>query len=177
MKRIHIFSWGLVLVALIVWAMFGYVVWRLQFERARYDTLLSDIALGEQRERATARLRGAIRDSQEQRQLLESLTGTDLIAAVSTIEGVGRESGTVVTIENASSAESSENVHTVSVSGGAEGRLSAILTTLKLFETLPFPAVIDSLSIEAAPATITRSEDHWRMTFQLRFITTSAVGI
>ena len=177
MKRIHIFSWFLVLAAILVWAVFGYLVWRLQFERARYDTLLSDIALGEQRERATTRLRGAIRDSHGERQLLDTLIDTDLIAAVSTIEGVGRESGTVVTIENASSAHSSETVHTVSISGSAEGRLQAILKTLQLFETLPFPAVIDSLSIEAAPATITRPEDHWRMTFQLRFVTTSAVGI
>jgi hypothetical protein len=161
------------LLALALWGAFGYVAYTVSSEREEFATLLSEAEMKESRERAVTRLRGSVRDTKDARETLESLVAVDVIQAVSTIEAVGEATRTRVKIDGATPGSSNEHVRTIAVSVTLEGPLSALLRAVTMLETLPFPAVVDSIDFVADRS----QKDAWTARVRVRFITTSAVGV
>ena len=177
MRQNTFFALFMLIFAFLLWVGFGVMVWQLSAERTRYATLQADIASREQAEELGTRLRTLVRDTSEEREILEALTQTDILTAVATIEAAGGASGARLSIQNVTEPQNgSGNVRTVTLSTRAEGSLAALVDTLVLLESLPFPAVIENVRIstnEGAEA----GEGAWQMTTRIRIITTSPIGV
>ncbi len=171
MTRSIMSTTGCVMLALLMWAGYGYLVYSLGIERDAYATLMADSATKESRERAVSKIRGSVRDTREQREILESRAEVDVIQAVSTIEAVGEHASVRVAVDGATSGSSNEHVRTILVSLTLEGVLSRLLDALTILETLPFPAVIEHVDFSKG------EKDVWTARLRVRVITTSAVGV
>ena len=167
----------MLLVAILLWVGYGVMVWQLSAERERYATLQSDIASRQEEEEVNTRLRTLVRDTTEERDVLQALTQTDILTAVSTIEAAGRASGTNLTIQNVTEPSGSAGgVRTVTLTTHAEGSVSALIKTLVLLESLPFPSVVESVRFEANDTPQSTRTNTWQMTTRLHVITTSPFG-
>lgn len=177
MRKNTVVAFFVLMLAIALWVGFVGMVWQLSAERARYATLQSDIATREQEEELGTRLRALVRETNEEREVLEALIQTDILTAVATIEAAGDASGTDLVIQNVSEPQSGGgNVRTITLVAHAEGDLTALANTLVLLESLPFPAVIENVRLGANEVSGTQNGT-WQMTTRIRIITTSSLGV
>ena len=172
-------AWGSLLIAILLWAGFGLLVWQLSEERARYASLKADVALQEGRDKASAELRGLIRDTKDEREALEQLSRTDVLAAAATIEAVGIAAGARVSIESAASTslggKQTKDIGAIVVVAHAEGTFQSLIQAAALFESLPFPSMVENYEMQASPRSSGRG-DSWSMTARIRIMTSSNTG-
>jgi hypothetical protein len=156
-------------------------VWKLADERANYALLKADVFLQEEREKSSAELRTLVRDTRAEREALEQLSHTDVLAAAATIEAAGNVAGVEVTIGNATTARltgsPSEDLQAVIVLANAEGTLQALLAAASLFESLPFPSLVESYELYEVTSKSKSTAGQWHMTARIRILTPSENGV
>lgn len=159
-------AWGALLVALALWGVFGFLVYDVYGERA--ELVLAQTTSREEslRGESAARLRATIQDTEGERAALESVVKVPILAAVETIESVGRKAGaTEVSIGNASPVDAGmpEGVMAVSMVVNARGSFGALIRTLSVFETLPMPSTLEQFELEHV-------DNAWRLSARLRLV-------
>jgi hypothetical protein len=161
------------LLALGLWSAFAFMVWQLSAERERYATLQSDMAARAQEEELGSRLRTLVRETNEERAVLAELAKTDILTAVATIEATGQAAGANLSIQNVTEPQGTAgDVRTITLVAEASGSLSALVDTLVLLESLPFPAVVENVRLSTGDG----ADEPWRLTTRIRVITTSPLG-
>lgn len=163
-------------VSVCLWALYGYLAWKLEEERASYASRQAEALLVGDREKAAAQLRTLMRETKPQRDTLEAFASTDVLTAASTIEAAGGAAGVDIEIEGAAAGEidnpqSAEYLSAVVIVANAEGSFEELLSTLRLLESLPFFSAIDSLQLTYAPGS-GKSQNVWKMIARIRVITT-----
>lgn len=169
------------LAALLMWMGFGILVWRLQAERGEQATSQAASVTEAEREKSLTSMRAALRETRAHREQLEELVQADVLTAASTIEAAGTAAGVKVTIGGAvssslSTREAPGELRSVAMAVEATGRLPALLQLVELFETLPFPAVIETLDFDMVSDEAGKAPHDWRMNARIRVITTSKIG-
>lgn len=174
---------GTLLLALSLWAAYGYLVLEATDARTLYTAEKLDASQKEERARATQRLHALVRDSESERAVLEELARTDALTAAEAIEAAGKAAGTRTVVRGAtasalggvSKSPIAKDLRAVEMLVDSEGRLQSILNAIKLFEALPFLSSIRSIEMDQASGG--NQSDLWRAVIRIRIITTSAVGI
>lgn len=173
--------WTMVVVAILLWTGFGLLVWKLGEERVRAVTQTADAVTMRERERVAGELSTLLRDTRAEREALDQLTSTDVLAAAATIESAGKAAGVKVSIEGASNQINGPQVagfRTVVVIADAEGKISSLLKAAQLFESLTFPSLIESYELIADPIISGKgSTGLWRMTTRIRILIPAETGV
>lgn len=157
-------------IALMLWAVFGYLVWSLYGERAEYVDAAVQAQQAEVRSQSSARLRATVHDTEVERASLESLLDLTILRAVEILETTGRQAGaTEVSIGEATPAPVGKDATLTSVSivVNMEGSFASLMRALSLYETLTVPSTMDQFQLE-------KIENTWRATARMRVFLTSA---
>ena len=178
---------GALIVAALLWALFGYSVQKLTAARTLHAAEALDFSQNEERARASARLHALVRDTANEQEIFEELARTDVLAAVEAIEAAGKAAGAVVTVRGATAAplngasksKTIKDLRAIEILVDAEGKFQSLIKAASIFEALPFLSSIDRLQFEEnlSSSDGKKSADAWRMTARIRIITTSTVGI
>lgn len=174
-------AWGMLVLAIVLWGAYGYLTIKLADEQALASAIEADAKQDGERASASARLHALIRDAKAEEELLEDLARTDVLTAVKTIEAAGKSAGARVTVGGATASQlvskansqAVKDLRVVSVTVNGEGSLQALLHAAELFEALPFISSIQSFELEELSSAATKSAGVWRLSVNMRIITTS----
>ncbi|TSC87039.1 MAG: hypothetical protein G01um10148_144 [Parcubacteria group bacterium Gr01-1014_8] len=182
-KLFTLASWGSFLLAILLWAGYGYLIIKLADERTLFSATEVEAIQSAERNAASSRLHSLIRDVKSEQELLEELARTDVLTAVKTIEAAGKSAGAKVTVSNATASQlvnkansqSVKDLRSVTVTVNGEGSFQSLIRAAKLLEALPFIASVQNLQFEELPLSADgkRRGDAWRMSVGMRIITTS----
>jgi hypothetical protein len=163
MKARTLIALGTLILALGLWAGFGFLVWTLQSDRSEYASALTESAENSTRGEAAVRLRTTIRESEAERAALEDVFGVSILEAAETIEATGKQAGaSSVSIGSATPLpNSAKGLTNVSFVVNAHGSFAAMMRAVSLFETLPVPSIVEQFEI-------TKRENAWDLTARLR---------
>ncbi len=180
-RSLTIAAWSSVLLTVLLWGGFAFLVFQLSAERTRYASLTADVSYQEGREKTSAQLRALIRDSKTEREMLEQLSHTDVLASASTIEAAGQAAGADVVIESAVSTplsgKQTADLQEVIVVARAEGTFPSLMQAASLFESLPFPSEVESYELRAMRRASGARTSLWSMTTRIRIITPANTGV
>ena len=155
------------LLAALLWGIFGYLVFALPQERAQYEEALVVSAQEAVRAESSARVKAIVQDTEVERAALLSLVQVPLIDAIKIVEDAARASGvrtvsigeaTPVSVKTPSPA--APPTTRVAVVVQSQGSFAALMRTVSLFESLTIPATLDGFDLEKA-------EEGWRLTARL----------
>ena len=153
--------------AILLWGVFGYLVFALPRERAEYEDALVVSAQEAVRAESSARVKAIIQDTEVERAALFSLLQVPLIDAIKIVEDAARAGGarsvsigeaTPVSVKTTSPA--APPTTRVAVVVQSQGSFAALMRTVSLFESLTIPATLDGFDLEKA-------EEGWRLTARL----------
>lgn len=170
-SRSLIFGAGInVLIAIMLWSGFGVLVWQLQEVRGRVVVREEERAKQETTEATASELQALMRDTRDDRLILDQVVKTDALAAAATIEAAGRKAGVTVSIEGATvsdaSGASSPDLRVATVVATAEGTWPHLMNVASLFETLPFPSRVESYEFSSLDTSKTQ-RNPWRMSARI----------
>lgn len=168
--RRTITAWSVVVVAVLVWSGFGFLVWQLGESRIQLSARHMESKAQEERSKSAAALQTLMRETKEQRAVLNGVIQTDALAAAATIEAAGRKAGLTVSIQGATTVNvqgaQAADVRAVTLVASTEGEFTSLMRAAEIFESLPFPSRIESYEMTALEPTKTR-KDPWRLTARI----------
>lgn len=132
-------------------ALYGFFWYQISTQSATFADLEAEIARASTLTSDTVALRSLIRDTENDRALLESafLSDDDLIEFLELIEGLGtttKTEVTVVSVGTGSAQGGNENQYNLSISG--EGSWSGVYHLFMLIQALPVAVIIDRVRFE-----------------------------
>lgn len=158
---------------LVVWSLFGVLVWQLGEVRTRVAENQSQKMTQEENDRAHSVVQSLLRETRDERSALEKFMNTDALAAAAAIEAAGKRAGVAVTIGGAvpsqNSAVNTESIREVTMVANAEGEFPLLMRAAEIFETLPFPSRIESYelsSLDRRPG----QKDPWQLVARIRVL-------
>jgi hypothetical protein len=164
MPTSRIGAWLSFVLALTLWALFGYLVWELYGERAEYVAASTAAQEAELRGQSASRLRASVHDTEVERAALESLLETGILRAVEILETTARQAGaTDVSIGEATPMPvgNSTALTSVSIVVNMQGSFSALMRAVSLYETLTVPSTLEQFEMEEVGSA-------WRATMRVR---------
>ena len=176
-------AWGCVLVAIAAWAGVAMFALAIQARVKARSSQLTKVESAATVANKALLLNTLARDTKDLRGQLDNLTQVDALGVVNIIEGVGKITGTKVTISNALSntelrqtnSTSTPALHSLSFLVGVEGSFSALMRAAALFETLPVLSSVQSLEFERIVQTTRSKVAMWRMTAQIIVLSSSNI--
>jgi hypothetical protein len=176
-------SWTALLAAVLVWggvALLAYKLVQLQSERIAF---LDNASAANLEQGQAAKLHALVRETENERAVLDAASGVDVLSAVNAIESVD-SSGVRVKVVDAQAERSliaktstSSPVNFVILSAHAEGPFSAIMNLVQMLETLPLATTVQAITIgrgSVDPA-VKNAAPTWTLNIRLRFLTTTAL--
>jgi len=169
MHMLRLTAWLSFLLALALWAIFGYLVWSLYGERAEYVEAAANAQEAELRGQSASRLRASVQDSEVERASLEGLIDLTILRAVEILETTARQAGAKdVSIGEATpQGGSATTLSSVSIVVNMQGSFSAIMRATSLYETLTVPSILEQFEMQ-------KVDDSWRATARVRVYLSSA---
>lgn len=169
MHTLRLTAWLSFLLSLVLWVVFGYLVWSLHGERAAYVEAAANAQEAELRGQSASRLRASVQDSEVERASLERLLDLTILRAVEMLETTARQAGARdVSIGEATPQGGSATALTsVSVVVNMQGSFSAIMRATSLYETLTVPSTLEQFEMA-------KMDDAWRATARVRVYLSSA---
>lgn len=158
-------SWGMFVLAVLLWGAFGYFAWHIGSARAAYAAAALETREEAARQENATRLRATIEGTELERAALEHIVKIPVLEIVQAIETAGKQAGALnVSIGEAASAPSTPiKIGTISVVARADGSFVALLRTVLLLETLTIPTTIEQFEI-------TKTDKEWHLTARLRTV-------
>ena len=164
------------IIAMCAWGMVGLFGWTIHADEIRRSQEAEDVQKAKAAEISLARTHSLAQDTVEERIKLQKLLDVDVVSASYMIEEVGKASGVVVKLGNAvqESVPSPEEqiTRTIGFVVNVEGKFSALMKALRMFETLPIPSHITSIDIERMPSS-SGAVGTWHMNLYIRALTAS----
>jgi hypothetical protein len=166
MTSSRLFAWSVLLLAVALWGVFGFLVWSLYGERVAYTDATAAAQKAELRGQSAVRLRASVQDTEVERAAMNSLLDLSILRVVEIIETTGRQAGaTEVVIGEATPVPLTGNVPagltSVSAVVNLRGSFAAIIRAISLYETLTVPSKLDQFEIE-------KIDNSWRATARVR---------
>jgi hypothetical protein len=178
--KIAYLAWLLFPTAIAVWAAVGLFVWTIASDEADRAFDVRIVQESETKAASAIRLRAIAQDTVAERAKLESFFHADIVSIVNMIEAVGKAAEVKVTVSNVipenvpSQVAGNAKIVATGFVIEADGRFSALMHVLRLFETLPIPSVLGRLDMEHNPSAAgSGSSDTWHMNVYIRVLSTS----
>lgn len=169
----------LVTLALIAWALVGYFAWTISVDEGRRVADAREAQMITIANAHAVRTHALALDTVKEGAKLKTLLDVDVVSASYMIEEVGKISGVTVKLSAAQpeSAPVSDGLAPKAVGFvvTADGKFSALLRAVRLFETLPIPSSVTRLDIEHAPKASGDTSSLWHMSVYIRVLTTSEI--
>jgi len=174
-------SWISLVVAILSWCGVGFLlftVFQMQSERAAY---MADIAASNLQEGQAAQLRILARETEPDRQSLDTIADVDLLSAVNLIESVNA-TGTSVHVTSAqpvkTAPKGSQQISQVDLTANAQGSFASVMRIARMLETLPLATTVQEMDISRAPVdpNAKSAAATWSLNVRLSFYTTSALS-
>lgn len=165
--RTTLFAIASILLALILWVVFGYLVLALPRERAQYAEALAVSAQEAVRAESAARVKAIIQDTEVERASLLSLLQVPVIDAIRIVEDAARAAGArevaigeATPLSPKSASPAAPPTTRVAVVVQAQGTFASLVRTVSVFERLTIPATLDGFDLA-------ETEEGWRLTARL----------
>lgn len=166
--------------AFLAWAVVGLFAWTIQSDEVDRALYVQTTQESESKEASAIRLHSIAQDTREERATLEGIFRTDVVSIVNLIETTGKAAGVKVTVSSVipesappTQAAASAGIVATGFIIEAQGKFSALMHVLQLFETFPLPSTIGRLDIEYVPnARESGLSGIWRMNAYIRVLTT-----
>lgn len=165
MTAFRISSWFALLVSILLWGIFGYLVWQLYVERDQYISAASAAEEADLRGQSASRLHATVRDTEVERAAINSLLDMGVLRIVEILETTARQAGATEVSVGAATPQSvtgaPAGLTSVSVVINMQGSFSALVRAMGLYETLTIPSMLEQFSIE-------NIDGKWRATARVR---------
>ncbi len=165
MTRSSLFAWALLVLATAMWGGVWFLVANLGSERVAYADALTQSHQQDIRGETATRAHLTVQATEVERAALASLVNVSIVQAVDAMEKAGRDAGAsnVAVSEATPISGSPDGLAQYSITINANGSFSAIMRTISLFETLPFPASLEQFDIA-------HNDKQWHVTAHLRVV-------
>ena len=169
------FAWLLALTALVAWGAVGYAATAVLTAARGQGEVAAEVVQQSDRAAFNQRLQLLAGETKTERELLDAITGYDIVAIATEIESVGKRVGVEVEISAATPAGSTElprdvRATTYNFIVTASGSFAALMQVASLFEHLPLISNIDSLDVAHASDS---EEGAWRLIAHVKVLTTA----
>ena len=164
MSRSQLFAFALLIVAIGMWGGVWFLVSTLSHERLAYADTLSLSQQEDTRGETAARVHASAEATEIERAALQNLVSVSIVQAVDTMEKAGRDAEAHdVAVSDATLLAVAGGLSQYSIAINASGSFAAIMRTVSLFETLPFPASLEQFDIS-------KNDKEWRITAHVRVV-------
>lgn len=151
--------------ALLLWGLFGFLVWTLYIERAEYVSAESTTSEEAIRGESASRLRATVQGTVTERESLIQLVNLSVLQVVEILEKTAQEAGardiSVGNVTPGSEPVRPGEPNTITVVINAEGSFVTLNRLLSMYETLVIPSSLEQFEMEYVEKT-------WRLTVRVR---------
>lgn len=171
-------GWVSLLVAAALWGAVFYAYTDVERRKNANLGIISGAKEGALREMTSTRLRGLMAESQSDREAMEAIVSTDIVAIVNAIESAGRAAGTELEISSATpekSKEASNYVAGVTFTIQAKGSYEGVARLLTLLGTLPVPVRINQFDMVLEDGDV--KQQAWRTNIRMHALTASKIDL
>lgn len=171
-------AWGVLVLALSAWGFVGYLTWSSVFgaEDVSSETSVPDEI---SRQEEALELRVLARETERSRMVLEEAARTSVISMIEHIEAVGSDARVEVEVGQVLAGALAPSVspdipssRTVDFVVEARGSITALMHSLALLASLPFPSTVEQVELRHIETSSGRSLE-WQLTARVRALTVS----
>ena len=171
---------ALLVLMLSAWGLVGFFAWTINTDEAQRIVDAQNSRIAAVTGAQAVRTHAIVQDTAEERAALQNLLNVDVVSASYMIEEVGKIAGVKVKLSDAQPENLSTTdplaLKTVGFVISVDGKFSALMRTVRLFENLPIPSSVSRLDIEHAPKSAGDTSSLWHMNVYLRVLTTSDIS-
>ncbi|MDO8514407.1 MAG: hypothetical protein Q7S50_02590 [bacterium] len=166
----------------LAWAAVGYFAWTIHSDEIARTVYVEDIQQSSMKDASAVRAHALAEETVKERTQLDELLKVDVVSIANMIESVGKAVGVEMKLgaaqpENAPASDTSIRINAVGFVVEAQGKFSALMRAVQLFETLPVPSSVLRIDIERTPSSGSGSAlAPWHMNVYIRVLTTADIS-
>ena len=176
MNRLSLIAWSTLALALLAWTGVGFFAWTISGAKSERLARLVVTHQSSNDAANAVRIHGLAEDTAQARAALGTLLTTDVVSVANAIESAGKGIGVDTKVSSVlpegapTQSPGGPPVQAVGFVVSADGKFSALMHTVALFETLPVPSQITRLDISKTPG---EASDAWHLDLYIKVLTTT----